>query len=192
MPAMPENAQDLYKRSVNALRTPPVAEWDTWPFNDDIRPRTLEAPAAEPPRDGEGGLGCDGCTKPDADYLWTDERWRLTAFGPSGLPVVIVLEPRAHYDTPGELPDELAREMGVMLGRVERAVMTVDGIERVHIGRYGEGAAHLHWWFMGRPTGLRQLASSFAGIWGDVLPPTPEAIWRENIAQVVAAMRAGD
>ncbi|MEA2287779.1 MAG: hypothetical protein QOJ21_3822 [Solirubrobacteraceae bacterium] len=188
---MPENAQDLYQRSVNALRTPPVADWDTWPFDDNIRPRTLEEPAAEPPRDGEGGVECEGCTKPDADYFWTDDRWRLMAFGPSGLPVVVVLEPRAHYDTPSELPDELAREMGVMLGRVERAVMTVDGIERVHISRYGEGAAHLHWWFMGRPTGMRQLASSFAGIWDDVLPPTPDDVWRDNIAQVAAAMRAG-
>ena len=44
--------------------------------------------------------------------------------------------------------------MGVMLGRVERAVLSVGEIGKVHIGRWGEGAEHLHWWFIGRPAGL--------------------------------------
>ena len=189
---MPENAQEFHKRCADALQKPPVAEWDTWPFEGDVRPRALDAPAAEPPREGEGGIGCKACAKPDGDYLWTDDRWRLLACGPSGLPVVVILEPREHCDTAADLADEFAREMGVMLGRVERAVLAVAGIERVHIARYGEGAAHLHWWFTGRPTGMRQLASSFAAVWDDVLPAAPEAIWLENMALVAAAMRAGD
>ena len=60
-----------------------------------------------------------------------------------------------------------------MLGRVERAVLSVGGIGKVHIGRWGEGAEHLHWWFIGRPEGQGQLRSSFAEIWDEVLPPTP-------------------
>jgi len=79
-----------------------------------------------------------------------------------------------------------------MLGRVERAVLAVGGIARVHIGRWGEGAEHLHWWFIARPEGFGQLRSSFAEIWDEVLPPTPDDVWRENLERVVQALRAQD
>jgi hypothetical protein len=156
-----------------------------------VRARPLAAPGDEPVRDGEGGVDCTACAKPDSDYVWTDDRWRLMAVEPSGLPIVLILEPRAHFDGPGDLPDDLAREQGVMLGRVECAVLSVGEIGRVHIGRWGEGAAHLHWWFIARPAGLPQLASSMAEIWDEVLPPTPPDVWRENIARVAEAMRQG-
>jgi hypothetical protein len=54
----------------------------------------------------------------------------------------------------------------------------------VHIGRWGEGSEHFHLWFMGRPARLPQLASSFAAIWDDILPPLPEDLWRENLDAV--------
>jgi diadenosine tetraphosphate (Ap4A) HIT family hydrolase len=187
---MPEHARDPRSAPTDALRTPPVREWDSWPFEGDVVPKALRAPEPEPPRQGEGGRPCPACDKPDADYVWTDERWRLLSFPPSGLPVVLILEPREHVDGPRDLSDAMLAEMGIMLARVERAVLAVTGIERVHILRYGEGAAHLHWWFMGRPTGLRQTASGFAMIWDDVLPTTPEDIHRENLATVVAALDA--
>jgi diadenosine tetraphosphate (Ap4A) HIT family hydrolase len=189
---MPENARDLYARSVDDLQTPAVDTWDTWPFAGAIRPRALAAPSDEPVRQGEGGVACPACTKPDSDYLWTDDTWRLLAPEPGGLPVVVLVEPRAHYDGPADMPDDALRDMGAMLGRVERAVLSVGNIGRVHIGRWGEGAAHLHWWFIARPAGFPQLASSMAEIWNDVLPPTPDEVWRDNLARVVAALRAGD
>jgi diadenosine tetraphosphate (Ap4A) HIT family hydrolase len=184
-----ESAHEIHRRSVDALRMPPVEEWDTFPFDGDIRPRALKAPEDEPALWGEGGVDCAACTKPDEDYLWTDERWRLTALEPGGLPVIVILEPRAHYAAPGDLPDDLAAECGVMLGRVERAVRSVGGIARVHVCRWGEGAEHLHWWFLGRPAALTQLRSSFAAIWDDVLPPTPQDVWQDNLAHVVEHLR---
>jgi diadenosine tetraphosphate (Ap4A) HIT family hydrolase len=184
-----ETPDELHARAAAALRVPPVAEWDSWPFEGELRVRALRAPEPEPPRPGDPGTECSTCAKPDSAYLWTDERWRLKSTNaPTGLPVIVLLEPREHYDSPADLPDDLAREMGVMLGRVERAALSVPGIARVHIGRWGEGTAHLHWWFIGRPTGLRQLASSFAEVWDEVLPPTPEAIWKDNLAHVVRAL----
>ena len=72
-----------------------------------------------------------------------------------------------------------------------RAYTLPDGIGRVHVCRWGEGAEHLHWWFMGRPTGLTQLMSSFAAIWDDVLPPTPQDVWRDKLAGVVEHLRSG-
>ena len=187
---MPEHAHDRRAGGAGELRTPPVQEWDSWPFAGGVQPKTLRAPEPEPDRDGEGDRSCEACGKADAEYIWTDERWRLQAFPPSGLPFVGILEPREHVDGPRDLSDVMLAEMGIMLARVERAVLTIEGIERVHILRYGEGAAHLHWWFMGRSTGLRQTASGFAMIWDDVLPPTPEDHWRENVATVAAVMGA--
>jgi diadenosine tetraphosphate (Ap4A) HIT family hydrolase len=188
---MPENAHEIHARAAGALRSPPVQDWPTWPFEGPVRPKALDAPGSEPERDGEDGVDCSACARPDADYLWTDENWRLWALPPSGLPIVLILEPRAHYDGPSTLPDDLAREQGVMLGRVERAVLSVGEIGRVHIGRWGEGGAHLHWWFIARPKGFPQLASSMAELWDEVLPPTPEDVWRGNAERVAEAMRHG-
>jgi diadenosine tetraphosphate (Ap4A) HIT family hydrolase len=190
---MPETPEQRHARAVGALRTPPVHEWDTWPFEGEVRPKPLAPPTPEPTIDGQGGVGCRACAKPDSEYLWTNERWRLTAFDePSGLPVVVLLEPREHFAGPADLPEDLARDQGLMLGRVERAVLAVGGIARVHIGRWGEGAEHLHWWFIARPEGFGQLRSSFAEIWDEVLPPTPDDVWKENLERVVQALKAQD
>jgi diadenosine tetraphosphate (Ap4A) HIT family hydrolase len=189
---MPETPEQLHARASQALRTPAVDEWETWPFEGDIRPKRLEPLTAEPSISGKGGIDCRACGTPDSEYLWSDERWRLSALDePSGLPVIVLLEPREHFASPADLPDDLAREQGLMLGRVERAVLAVDIVARVHIGRWGEGAEHLHWWFIGRPRGLGQLRSSFAEIWDEVLPPTPADIWNDNLDRVVRAMAAG-
>jgi diadenosine tetraphosphate (Ap4A) HIT family hydrolase len=187
---MPESPEELYARSVDGLQTPAVETWDSWPFEGDIRPRALRAPGAELVRTGEGGVDCPACAAPDSEYLWTDDTWRLLAPPPGGLPVVVLVEPRAHHDGPAGMPDEAARAMGAMLGRVERAVLSVGNIGRVHIGRWGEGGAHMHWWFIARPAGFTQMASSMAEIWNDVLPPTPEDVWHDNLARVVAALDA--
>ena len=36
--------------------------------------------------------------------------------------------------------------------------------------------------------GIPQLIGSFAAIWDDIVPPIPEAIWRENLDAVVASL----
>ena len=188
---MPESPEQLHARAAAGLRTPAVQEWDTWPFEGEVSPKALAPLTPEPEIHGQGGAGCRACETPDSEYLWADERWRLPAMPePHGLPVVVILEPRAHHAGPADLPAELAREQGVMLGRVERAVLSVGGIARVHIGRWGEGAEHLHWWFLGRPEGFGQLRSSMAELWDEVLPPTPPDVWRDNLARVVAALGA--
>jgi diadenosine tetraphosphate (Ap4A) HIT family hydrolase len=108
---------------------------------------------------------------------------------PSGLPVIVILQPRAHTDL-GDLPADLAVELGPLIVRVERAVAAVGEIGRVHVGRWGDGSAHLHFWFIARPAGMPQLRTSFAAIWDDILPPLPEELWRENLALVARALAA--
>lgn len=190
---VPETPEQLYARAAGALRMPPVEEWETFPFEGELRPRPLQSPVErERPRHGEGGVDCGRCTAADEEYLWTSERWRLYAFDrPTGLPVIVLLEPRDHYAEPGDLPDELAAELGVLLARVERAVRSVGEIGRVHVCRWGDGGEHLHWWFLARPARLPQLLGSFAAIWDDVLPPLPEDVWRANVTSVARALVDG-
>jgi hypothetical protein len=137
---MPETPEQLHARAAEALRTPKVQEWDTWPFEGEVRPRALAPLTPEPAIQGQGGVDCRACQTPDSEYLWADERWRLTALPePHGLPVVVILEPREHFAGPADLHEDLAREQGVMLGRVERAVLAVGGIARVAHRALGGG-----------------------------------------------------
>jgi len=187
MVQMPETPEELYTRVADSLRMPPVGEWETFPFDGDMRPRALKPPIdLEVPRTGAGGIDCRACSRPDSDYVWTNRRWRLIATPkPTGLPLIVLMEPREHFGDPGDLPDDLAAELGTMLVRVERAVRRVEGVGRVHVCRWGDGSEHLHWWFMARPARIPQLIGSFAAIWDDILPPVPKAIWRDNLAIVV-------
>jgi len=186
---MAETPEQFYERVANHLRMPPVNEWESFPFDGDLRPRRLRPPVKyEEPRFGEGAVDCQACAKSDDDYLWTTERWRLRSPGPTGLPVILLLEPRQHYAEPGDLPEELAAQCGVLIGRIERAVRSVGEIGRVHVCRWGDGSEHLHWWFMARPARIPQLIGSFAAIWDDIVPPIPEEIWRGNLDAVVASL----
>jgi len=187
---MPETPEELYERVKDELRMPPIEEWDTFPFDGDMRPRALRPPVEkEEPRWGEGGVDCRRCAAGDDEYIWTNERWRIYALGPTGLPVVLILEPREHLAELGDAPEELLAELGVLLGRVEGAVRSVGEIGRVHVCKWGDGSEHMHWWFMARPARIPQLIGSFAAIWDDILPPVPEEIWRANVDAVVAALR---
>jgi diadenosine tetraphosphate (Ap4A) HIT family hydrolase len=106
---------------------------------------------------------------------------------PNGLPCIVLLFPRRHVDL-GELSDNEAADLGRMLVRVERAVSSVPGVGRVHVCRWGDGSYHLHCWFLARPSGFPQLIGSFAAVWDDVLPPTPQDVRDENLRLVAAAL----
>ena len=43
---------------------------------------------------------------------------------------------------------------------------------------------------MARPARLPQLIGSFAAVWDEILPPTPEEVWLENIELVRRALTA--
>ena len=102
---------------------PPVEEWETFPFDRELRPRPLAPPLeSEAPRRGEGGGDCERCARSDDGYLWVDDHWRLWAPDDgTGLPMVALLETRAHVDF-HELPPELAAELAPLLIRVQRAI----------------------------------------------------------------------
>jgi hypothetical protein len=106
------------------------------------------------------------------------------------LPLIAMLETRDHYATVADLPTELAAELGVQLARVDRALRSLDEIGNVHIGRYGDGSEHLHWWFFVRPARFAQLRTSLITVWDDVLPPIPLEIWQEDVEALRRALNA--
>jgi diadenosine tetraphosphate (Ap4A) HIT family hydrolase len=196
---VPETPEELYRRAQEAagpdgrLAMPPLQEWETFPFEGDMRVRPLEPPVdAEQPRHGEDGIGCRRCERGDETALWRDENWRVVPIDRShGLPVIVILETREHLDLP-DLPDERAAELGRLIVRVERAVSRVEGVGRVHVCRWGDGSAHFHFWFLARPARMPQLIGSFAAIWDDILPPTPDDVRRANLDVVARALADGD
>lgn len=166
---------------------PGFTTWPSFPFEGDFKIKHLDPPVeTEPIRKGEDSADCTACTAPDDAYIWVNERWRVrTMDRPTGLPMVLMLEPRSHLDL-GDLPNLLAAELGVMTVRLERAIRSLDKVARVHVYRWGDGAAHLHVWFMARPAGQLQLRGTFLPLWDDILPPIPEDQWRESLAHVAA------
>ncbi len=103
--------------------------------------------------------------------------------------MVLILEARSHLDL-GDLPNLLAAELGVMTVRLERAIRSLDEVAQVHVNRWGDGAAHLHLWFLGRPAGQLQLRGPFLAMWDEILDPVPEAQWRSNLAHIAAWLEA--
>jgi hypothetical protein len=169
------------------LPLPDFTTCPTFPFVGDLRVRELDPPVElEPERPGEDPESCATCRAPDDAYIWVADRWRVRAMDrPTGLPAVVILEPRSHLDL-GDLPNLLAAELGVMTVRLERAIRSLDGVARVHVNRWGDGLAHLHVWFMARPYGHLQLRGTFLPLWDDILPAISEERWRENLALIAA------
>lgn len=165
----------------------PFASWPSFPFEGELQRKPLDEPVtAEPERHGENPAECLACNAPDESYIWVSERWRVRSLDrPTGLPMVLILEPRSHLDL-GDLPNMLSAELGVLTVRIERAIRSLDGVARVHVNRWGDGAFHLHVWFLARPLGQLQLRGTFLSLWNELLPPVPEDQWRENLALIAA------
>ena len=167
-----------------------IPGWEIFPFEGDIRVKTLDPPVLpEPPRNGEDGPpSCFGCREPLRNAIWADDQWRVIHTGePTALPVMVMLCPLAHHDL-ADLPPHLATQLGPMVQRVERAILGLGGIARVHVNRWGDGGAHLHLWLIARPAGLAQLRGTCLPLWEDVLPKPDEAQWLATLGEVAAAL----
>jgi len=150
--------------------------WDISPFEPDgLRVSPLRPPVLpEPPRHGEDPANCHSC-RDRSEGIWFNDRWRLTRVGSVGVPLVLMLHPRDHYDM-ADLPDELAGELGLLTTRIVRHVQALPHISRAHVYRIGDGGAHLHVWFFARPEGQAQLYGSWLVVWDDLLPEYPEDV----------------
>ena len=150
----------------------------------------LPPPADDPVRAGEtADRPCPACHGVTAEnVVWEDEAWRLKHLGgPSGLPVVLILEPKVHLDF-GQLDDELASQHGRIANRLTRIIEGLDNIARCHVLRYGDGSVHAHTWFVGRTARLAGVVGSPVIEWDDVLPPGPEDVWRADLHTIATKL----
>jgi hypothetical protein len=99
-----------------------------------------------------------------------------------------MLHPRDHHDL-GDLPEELAAELGVLTVHIARHIESLDNISRAHVYRIGDGGAHLHVWFFARPLGQSQLYGSWMVVWDDLLPEYPDAVAQDDAEKVADALR---
>ncbi len=129
----------------------------------------------EPPRRGEpGGDPCRICEQDEG--IWADERWVLHTPVGGSLPGTLWLASRAHVDSFADLPEDLSADFGRVTARIERAILSLGDIARVHLYRWGDGAAHFHVWFLPRPLGMLEAVRYALPVWEDHLPQaTPEA-----------------
>jgi hypothetical protein len=162
--------------------------WDITPFEaEGLRVSPLRPPVLpEEPRMGEDPSDCGSCRRRD-EGIWFDERWRLTRIEGVGVPLVLMLHPRDHFDL-SQLPDAMAAEMGVLTTHVARHIEELDGVSRAHVYRIGDGGAHLHVWFFARPTGQAQLRGSWLVVWDDLLPEYPANIAGADAGRVADAL----
>lgn len=187
---MAESAEELYARVVAAVgeggRVPmsPVQEWGgyfPWEVVDgELVPKVLQPPADEEPRHGEDPATCNCQDWDRSRWIWENDRWFLSRGDkPTGLPLVLWLHPKEHYDI-ADLPDDLAAEQGRLSTWLARIIEHLDNVGRVHVCRFGDGGAHLHWWFIARPARLPNIIGSMSVEWDEMLPPGPEEVWRED------------
>ncbi len=189
----PETAEDYYARIEAALdgerrlavSVDDMPGWDIFPFElDSLRIKPLEPLAdEEPARRGEEAADC-WCTKdpdPAAEALtaWSNERWVLRLNSSMRLPISLSLGPRAHHDL-NDLPDDLAAEMGRLTVALSRAIEELPSVGRSQVAKYGDGGAHLHLFFFGRPARILQMRGSPLLDWEENLPAVPPEVLQTN------------
>jgi diadenosine tetraphosphate (Ap4A) HIT family hydrolase len=145
----------------------------------------------EPPRFGDGGVDCRGCTGEDSEFLWSDEHWRIgTRSDPRALFHVLLL-PREHYQELPDLPPQRVAELGPMLARMEAALRSLGDVGRVHTHKWGDGGAHLHLWQIVRPEGMVQANGVTLPVWLGALPVMPAETWEAACRDFARAMARG-
>jgi hypothetical protein len=193
MPLSPEEFYDHALAAADADGRLPLSRmtgWDISPFEQDgLRVAPLRPPVLpERPRQDENPSSCQTCARRD-EGIWFNDNWRLQRTGGVGVPLVLMLYPRDHYDL-RDLPDEKAAEMGMLSTHVARHIESLPYIARAHVYRIGDGGAHLHVWFFARPEGQAQLYGSWLVVWDDLLPEYPADVADTDAAAVADALVA--
>jgi diadenosine tetraphosphate (Ap4A) HIT family hydrolase len=164
----------------------------TIPYAEPLVPRAPgDRVIPEPPRRGEpGGEPCAICGGATTSALWSDELWTLHAPVNGSLPGAVWVASREHFDSFADMPTAYAAAFAAMAGRVERAILSLGDVARVHLNRWGDGGAHFHVWFIPRPLGMLDARGMYLPIWEDVLPNVTDAELAAAAKRVAAAMDA--
>jgi len=120
--------------------------------------------------------------------VWYDESWTLHPPVGGSLPGTVWLASRLHVDSFSDLPEALACDFGRVAGRVEKAILSLGDVARVHLYRWGDGGAHFHVWFLPRPLGMLEASGMMLPIWEDALPNVSDEELAAAARRVAAAM----
>jgi diadenosine tetraphosphate (Ap4A) HIT family hydrolase len=166
----------------------------TLPYVEPLTVRSLEERVVpEPPRRGEpGGDPCGICGGHATDAVWSDANWTLHPPVGGSLPGAVWLASREHFDSFGDMPSALAADFARVVGKVERGILSLGDVARVHLYRWGDGGNHFHVWLLPRPLGMLEARGMMLPIWEDVLPNVTDDELRQAAERIAAAMGAGD
>ena len=143
----------------------------------------------EPPRRGEaGGEPCGLCSGLSTSPVWSDEHWTLHPPVNGSLAGAVWMASRVHVDSFSDLPPEVAATFGSVAARVERAILALGDVGRVHLYRWGDGGAHFHVWFIPRPLGMLDANGMMLPLWEDVLPNVTDEELSDAARRVAAGM----
>jgi diadenosine tetraphosphate (Ap4A) HIT family hydrolase len=126
------------------------------------------------------------------EAVWADDNWTLHPPVGGSLPGAVWLASREHFDSFADMPGPAASSFGQVAGRVERAILSLGDIARVHLYRWGDGGAHFHVWFIPRPLGMLEARGMMLPLWEDALPNATDDELAQAAKRVAAAMNAGD
>lgn len=160
------------------------------PYVEPITIRQLgERVIPEPPRRGEaGGEPCGLCTGLATKPVWSDEHFSLHPPVGGSLPGAVWLASREHVDSFKDLAPEALAAFGPMIARIERAILSLGDVGRVHLYRWGDGGAHFHVWLMPRPLGMLEAKNFMLPLWEEVLPNVTDEELRAAAERIAAAM----
>jgi len=163
------------------------------PYAEPLIRRPLAPPVIpEPPRRGDpGGEPCSVCPGDDGpETIWSDDHWILNHGVQTSLAGAVWLTTRTHVDSFTDLNDELARDFGVLAGRIDRALLALPDVARVHVYRWGDGGAHFHVWFLPRPLGMLQAQKMMLPLWEELLPEASAPAIAEAKRHIAEHLRA--
>lgn len=143
----------------------------------------------EPPRRGEpGGDPCGICSDKTTSAVWSDDLWTLHPPVGGSLPGAVWLASREHADTFSDLSSPAAADFGRVVAKVERAMLSLGGVARVHLYRWGDGGSHFHVWMLPRPLGMLEASGMMLPLWEDAMPNVSDEELREAAEKIAAKM----
>jgi diadenosine tetraphosphate (Ap4A) HIT family hydrolase len=161
------------------------------PYADPLTRRPVAPPVIpEPPRRGDpGGEPCRVCPGDDGpETIWSDRHWMLNHGVQTSLAGAVWLTTRVHVDSFADLDPALARDFGILTSRIDRALLALPNVARVHLYRWGDGGAHFHVWFLPRPLGMLQAEKMMLPLWEELLPEASADAIAEAKGRIAAVL----
>lgn len=133
---------------------------------------------------------CGICGGQTTSAVWSDARWTLHPPVGGSLPGAVWLASREHVDSFTDLADDAAASFGSVVAKVERGILSLGDVARVHLYRWGDGGAHFHVWMLPRPLGMLEAKGMMLPLWEDELPNVSDEELRAVAEKIAATIRS--